>query len=706
MATVENALSLTNGSANITNLFKNQTSMVNLFNKEINNVVKSTKLFNFEFNRGFKTDGIRALNKELSGVVKSINTAVDSFKKMQAVSGTAVNAANKTTEATAKGKQGGFTEKLKGYSEKVGGTVSDLWTSAQSGMKQVDKYARQNYQLEAIAQKGETPDQLRQKVYTAAQSSRTGYDSTVASVTKLAESSRDDFKSNDEAVYFTGLMNKAFGGVSAEDAAKSIEKVTAGMVKGKFKGEDLQAIMEKSPVIAQALTKYTGQSQEKLAAGPGISDDVMKNALYNSADNINAKFKQMPVTFESVWSTINNKLGSILGPIMQKITDFLGSTDGQRLINVIINSLGILGFMLNNAYNLIARIAAFFSSNWSIIAPIIWGIVAALVVYNAKMAISWLNTMKDLAVKGMHAIASGIETIQIIAMTAAQNGLNAALAMCPITWIIIAIIALIALVYVIIAAINRFAGTSISATGVIAGYFAMMVANIYNGIAFMWNRTAAFVEFFANVFTNPVYSVKRLFVNVFTNILDFIKSVASAIDMVFGSNIAGGIDDLKNRMNGWLGEKPDNYTIIPRLEMKNLSDAYKGGYSWGEKLEKSFDLTNMMGPESLDRYTKNFKPDIPRFTPEKVNDSNNLAATAANTGAMKNSMDIAEENLVYMRDIAEREAINKFTTSEISVSMGGITNNVNSELDLDGVVSYMEKKVYETMTVAAEGVHY
>lgn len=703
MATIENALSLTNGSANL----------FNSINKTINNVIKSTRVLHIEFNRGVKTDGVKALSKELSGVVKSINTVVESFTKMQSVSGAAVNSANETiaktsaqtSAAAAKSKPEGFGAKLKNLGERARGVVSDFSPKVKSGMEMADKYARQNYQLESIATNNETPAQLRQKVYSAAQSSRTGYDGTLSTVTKLAKSSKDDFKSNDEIIYFTELMNKAFSGLNADEAAKSIEKVTNAMGKGKIKGEELSGIMEKSPMLAQALTKYTGQSQEKLAAGPGVSDDVLRNAIFNSADDINAKFQQMPVTFESVWSTINNKVGSILGPIMQKITEFLGSTNGQMLVNGIINGIGILGSLLNNLYNLAIQIASFFASNWSIIAPIIWGIVAAIGAYQLSLAVGKAITIATGIAEGIKAAATFLMAAATGSATVAQMGLNGAMYACPITWIIIAIIVLIALFYAAVAAINHFAGTSISATGVIAGYFAMVGTNIYNVFVFLWNHIASFVEFFANVFNNPVYSVKRLFVNVFSNILDFVKSVASALDMVFGSNMAGGIASLQGQMQEWLGEMPEDYTVIKRLEMKPLDKAWDSGYQFGENLEKSFDISSIMGAEKLDDYAKYLKPTISPNNPANTNDSNNLAATAVNTGAMKNSMDIAEDNLVYMRDIAERDAINKFTTSEISVNMGGITNNVNSELDLDGVVSYMEQKVYETMTVAAEGVY-
>ncbi|OPX43830.1 hypothetical protein CLHUN_23110 [Ruminiclostridium hungatei] len=646
MATIENALKITGSSA----------SMFSSMNKSINIV----------------TTSVMQLQVELNKVSEKTETVIDKFKKMAAVG-----------------------DKVMEFARGIGGKVK-------AGMELSDKFAYQKAALTSAAQPGgDNAEMLRQKLFAASQNSGGGYDNTLTAFTKLAAAPKANFKGNDEIISFTELMNKAFAGVSQEKAAAGIETVTNAMAAGRLEGEDLISVMQQAPGLVQALSGYTGQSPEALMS-QGVSADVLKNSMLNAADKINERFGQMPVTFQSIWSRISDTAWNALSPVMEKVVNFLRSEDGQAMVTGIINGIGILGNFLNNVFNLVTQIASFVSANWGLIAPVIWGIVGAIAAFAVAMLISKAVTVAVGIAEGIKAAATLLMALATGTATAAQMALNGALFACPITWIILGIIALIVLFYAVVAAINHFAGTSISATGVIMGYFAMMGANIYNMFARLWNNIAAFVEFFANVFTNPVYSVKRLFVNLFTNILDYVKTIASAIDMVFGSNMAGGIEKLQNGMQDWLGEKPEDYKVIKRLEMKDLDEAYKAGYSTGDKLQKS--VAGIFDPGKLTDLTDKLKSPVDPYKPEDGKDSANLASTAANTGAMKDSMAISEENLVYMRDIAERDAINRFTTAEISVEMGGITNNVNSALDLDGVVSYMEQRIYETMSVAAEGV--
>lgn len=646
MATIENALKITGSSA----------SMFSSMNKSINIV----------------TTSVMQLQVELSKASEKTETLIDKFKKMAAVG-----------------------DKVMEFAKGVGGKVK-------AGMELTDKYAYQKSALTSAAKPGgDNAEMLREKLFAASQNSGGGYDNTLSAFTKLAAAPKANFKGNDEIISFTELLNKAFAGVSQEKAAAGIETVTNAMAAGKLEGEDLISVMQQAPGLAQALSGYTGQPPEALMS-QGVSADVLKNSMFSAANDINEKFQQMPVTFQSIWSRISDTAWNTLSPVMEKVVSFLDSEAGKAMVAGIISGIGILGSFLSYVFDLVTQIASFFSSNWALIAPVIWGIVGAIAAFAIAMLISKVATVAMGIAEGIKAAATLIMAIATGTATAAQMALNGALLACPITWIILGIIALIVLFYAVVAAINHFAGTSISATGVIMGYFAMMGANIYNMFARLWNNIAAFVEFFANVFTNPVYSVKRLFVNLFTNILDYVKTIASAIDMVFGSNMAGGIEKLRNGMQDWLGEKPENYKVIKRLEMKDLDDAYNAGYSNGDKLQTN--VTSIFKAGKLDDLLGKLKPSTGEYKPEDGKDSTNLASTAANTGAMKDSMAISEENLVYMRDIAERDAINRFTTAEISVEMGGITNNVNSALDLDGVVSYMEERIYETMSVAAEGV--
>lgn len=670
MATIANALSLTNGSANVLNsinktinntLSKTINNTINsTVNKTINSVSQRTKNLHFELNLGMKPDGVKELTKELSGVIESINTVVDGFKKMQSASETAIKTADKTTSAAeVKNKPQGFSEKFSGFMEKARGAVSDLWPSVQAGMEKTDKYARQNYQLESIAQNGETSDQLRQRVYSAAQGSRSGFDETLSTVAKLAKTSKDDFKTNDEVIYFTELVNKAFSRLGAEEAAQSINKVSEAMAKGKLQGDDLNALMEQSPMLAQALTRYTGQSQEQLAAGPGISDDVLKNAMYNSADDINNKFQQIPATFAQIGTLINDTLTKAFGPLLEAV----------------------------------ANAATWIYDNWSVIEPIFWGIAGA-----------------------------------VAAVTIAQLAMNLAFLACPLTWIILAIGAVIALIAYWIQSVGGIKVAWLMVVNALITAWDIVKIAFFAGVYWvidLWNNMMLGIKSASvgiqNFFGDMKVGVLTILQDMVNGSIDLINILIGALNhlpkvhidplekVTFGQDAREKNDAEKMAREAELVDQRMKVAETERQHQKDIFDRTLKAAS--DKLEREKEIASLR-----DEAAKNAKDKDPgkKYTAAAFSDSGttneanaaNLAATAANTGSMKNSMDIAEENLVYMRDIAERETINKFTTSEISVSMGGITNNVNSDLDLDGVVSYMEQKIYETMTVAAEGVHY
>ncbi len=663
MATVQNALSLTSGSANIINSFKNQTNIISILDEEIGMAVKSIRAMYIELDRGTKADGIRFLSMELEDVVKSANAAVDSFEELHSVSEKAVkNAEGSTTNIKNKVSFGeklkGYGDRLNGYVEKVKGVAGNLGPLVKSGMDMADKYALQNYQLDSIAQNGETSEQLRQKVYSTAQRSRTGYDGTLSTVTKLAKYSKDDFRSNDEIIYFTELMNKAFSGLGADEAAKSIEKVTDAMVNGKIKGDELKAIMEKSPILAQALTTYTGQSQEKLAVGPGISDDVLKNAMFNSSEDINAKFQQMPVTFAQIGTLINDTLTNALGPLLEAV----------------------------------ANAAMWIYDNWSVVEPIFWGIAGA-----------------------------------VAAVTIAQLAMNLALLACPLTWIALAIGAVIGLIAYWIQSVGGIkVAWLIVVNAILTVWDIVKIAffiGVY-GVIDLWNNMMLGIKSASVGIQNFIGDMKVGVLNIlqgmvngaidiindFTNLLNNITggSIETIAHVTFGTEAQLKNDAEKKAREAELDDQRSKVAEVERQHQKDILEKMLKAASDKKERDKEISSLGDEAKQKAKEKDATKKYSATAFSGNGITEntnSTNLAATAANTGAMKNSMDIAEENLVYMRDVAERDAINKFTTSEISVNMGGITNNVNSELDLDGVVSYMEQKVYETMTVAAEGVY-
>ncbi|MDF2592911.1 MAG: hypothetical protein K0S75_2377, partial [Clostridia bacterium] len=376
------------------------------------------------------------------------------------------------------------------------------------------------------------------------------------------------------------------------------------------------------------------------------------------------------------WIKSTDQYAAMQENLKAMMSEWLSTDSGTQAVNAISNALSVMAGFIEKIAAIALSLGTYIVDNWGWISPLVWGIVFSLIAYNAVMGIS--NFLNNVHKDGL------------IKAAAAQLGLNTAMQMSPIAWIIIAIIALIAIIYAVVGAINKFAGTSISATGIIAGAFMGLGAMIYNVVATIWNNWTAFIEFFANAFNDPVYSVKRLFVNLASNILGLVKSIASAIDTAFGSNLSGSVTNLNNQMQDWLAEKPENYKVIKKMEMLSVEDSAKAGYDWGKGVSEKFDLKKVMNL------------DINDFTDQSIKD--NTANTAANTARTANSLDMSSENLEYMRDIAEQEVVNRFTTAEIKVDMANHMA-VNNEMDLDGVVTYLGEKLNQEMETVAEGVH-
>ena len=567
----------------------------------------------------------------------------------------------------------------------------------------------------------QTTAELQNMIYASAQRSRTSYIDTAQAVAKLGILAKDAFSSNKEMVAFAEQMNKQFkiGGASIQEQTAAMYQLTQAMAAGRLQGDEFRSIMENAPMLAQAIAKYTGKSigeLREMSSEGLITADVIKNAMFASADETNKKFAELPITFGQVWTSIKNKAIKAFDPVLTKISEITQNDDFEKLINNIVGGIVIVASVAAWIFEILTSIAGVISDNWSWLEPIIWGLVAAFIAYNAVSFIT--NTI--LAVQGlMSKVAAAGQMMQAGATftaTAAQYGLNAALYACPLTWIIILIIALVALFYAAVAAINHFAGTSVSATGIIAGAFMVALAfigNLFIGlwnlivdvVAAIWNVIASVAEFLANVFNDPIGSIVRLFAGMADAVLGILQGIAKAIDAIFGSNLAGAVSGWRSGLQGAVNDLVGEAEIkVPRMDTSSLymnrfeyGAAWDTGYKAGENFEKNFDLGNILGgaTNSLDAFELGNNLD---------GIYKGVGDTAANTASMKDSMDVTAEELKYMRDLAEQEVINRFTTAEIKIDMNN-ENHINSEMDLDGVVTYLEEKLYETMQVAAEGVH-
>lgn len=611
-------------------------------------------------------------------------------------------------------------------------TIQTLSTALNLSDQLTSTTARLNLMNDGL----QTTQDLQNMIYLSAERARGSYQATADAVSKLGLMAGDAFGSSEEIIAFMEQVNKQFtiAGTEAAGIDAAMLQLTQAMGSGVLRGEEYNSILEQAPNIIQAIADYMevpkGQLKDMAAEGQ-ITADIVKAAMFAAADDTNAKFESMPKTFSQIWTSFQNTALMAFQPVLQRMNEIANSEAFQQFVNNAIEGLSIVAGVALEIFDLLVGVAGAVADNWSWLSPIIYGVAAALAVYYGwQLAVNAINAIT----KGIkialciasyaHAAATGAEASATAAATAAQYGLNTAMYACPIVWIIVLIIALIALFYAAVAAVNKFAGTSVSATGIICGAFMVALAFIGNIFVALWNLVvdvfvliynlvATVANFIGNVFTDPIGAVCRLFFDLADTVLGILQALASAIDAIFGSNLAGSVQGWRDSLGGWVDDtfgKGDE--IMAKMNADDMKlgrfeygAAWDAGYSFGEGIDES--IANF-DPSSL------FDTNVPG-----ADDYANLSDygsgiggigsgvddIAGNTGKIADGMEITEEDLKYLRDIAEQEAINRFTTAEIHIDQSGMQNTINKDTDIDGVISMMTDAANEAVDRIAEGVH-
>ena len=579
----------------------------------------------------------------------------------------------------------------------------------------------------------QTTAELVNMVYAAAQDARGSFGQMADVVARFGNNAKDAFSSSEEVVAFADLIQKqmTIAGASTQEAANAELQLSQALGSGVLRGDELNSIFEQAPNLIQNIADYLdvpiGKIREMAADGE-LSADVVKAAIFSAADDINSKFNEMPMTWGQIWQSMQNTALIAFQPVLQRLNDLANSEAFQTFIQGAIEAMATLANILLNVFDLAVSIGTFIGDNWSIIAPIVYGIVAALTAYIAISAIvAAINGVMAMA-EGVKAAAQMMATGATFAETAAQQGLNAALMACPLTWIIMLILALIVVIFAVCNAIAKMTGIANSGFGVITGgvnvviqFFknlGLTVANIALGIG---NAIAALASNMMTAFHNAICSVQSWFYNLLSTALSVIEGICSALNKLpfveFDySGISSAADDYAAKASEAAGNKEDyqsisdafneGFTTFDAFQDGWASDAFNAGAAWGDGIAdkvSNFSLSDVFGQTDIPNvgdYTSGFSDAIAN---SGVGDG--IGNIDDNTGKIKDSLDVTEEDLKYLRDIAEQEAINRFTTAEINVDMSGMQNTVNSGDDIDGFMTKLTDSVNEAVDNMTEGVH-
>lgn len=667
------------------------------------------------------------LNDQVTGVLKNITRALDitlhSFEQMQDASANAVDvrllnqaraglgevnlavremeenyrrAAQQEQQVTRNIRQSTQAEQQLNASIRGGNDALDdmvgkaknlaATIGASVGLKKLielsDQMTSTTARLNFIVDDGGSVEALEAKIMASAQRSRAAYLDTASAIASMGANAGAAFSSNDELIAFMEQVNKQFviGGASAQGQAAAMLQLTQAMAAGALRGEELNSILENAPGIARAIEQYMGIAEGSIksyAEKGAVSATVVKNALLSIADETDAKFNGMAMTWGQVWTQMGNIALKVTQPLL-------------TAVNWLANNLSVIG-------------------------PIVLGLGTAFLVF--QVAAHWTQiaavaTAAYHAVVNLLSIAFGVLTGNTAAASAAVFTFNSALLASPITWIIMLIAVVIGLLYGVVAIINKVTGSSISATGLICGAIAVAGAFIGNTVIGLLN---ALIQYIWAIFVAPFLGIVEWILNVcnggFNSFGDAVanligqiigwflnlgKVVTTIIDAIFGTNWTAGLESLQSSVTAW-GKNENAITLdknAPTIDYRfEYGDAWTAGNDFGKGIDdKISGMFNMGGPGDASGFDLG---DIAAYTGE----------TADNTGKTADALAVTEEQLEYLRDIAERDAINRFTTAEVKIDMTGMTNRIDGSADLDGVISQLTEGFTEALVTAAEGVH-
>lgn len=586
----------------------------------------------------------------------------------------------------------------------------------------------------------QSTDELVNMVYAAAQDARGSFSQMADVVARFGNNAKDAFGSSEEVVAFADLIQKqmTIAGASTSEASNAMLQLSQALGSGVLRGDELNSIFEQAPNLIQNIADYLnvpiGQIREMASEGE-LSADTVKAAIYAAADDINAKFEQMPMTWGQVWQSMQNTATMAFQPVLQRMNDIANSEAFQNFANGAIQAMATLANVVLNIFDLIGMVGGFIADNWSIISPIVYGVIAALATYALYLGIVKgieLATAAASAVmavgKGLVAAATMIATGATWAQTTAQMGLNGAMYACPIVWIIMLIIALIAIIFAVCNAIADLTGVANSGFGVITGginvviqFFknlGLSVANIALGIG---NAIAALGSNIMTAFHNAIASVQSWWYDLLATALTVVEGICEALNKLpfveFDySGISSAADDYAAKSAEAAASKESYQSIGDAFDegMSTFdtfqdgwaSTAFDAGAAWGDGIAdkvSNFSLSDMLGSTEIpnaEDYTSGFSDAI-----ANSGMSDNLSNISGDTSAIKDGLDITSEDLKYLRDIAEQEAVNRYTVAEVNVDMTGMQNTVNNNGDLDGFVSGLTDAVNEAVDNITEGVH-
>lgn len=669
----------------------------------VNMTISAMNDMNQSMNAGVNTASLSAARNEIA----QATVAAEEFNQTMQQAGSPINDNIRRQEQFNQSLQNGASESsnLVSAIKRMAGAYLSIQTAGKI-LEMSDEITQTTSRLNMMNDGLQSTADLYNMVYVAANDARGSLGDMASVVARFGNNAKDAFSSSAEVVQFANLVQKqmTIAGASTQEAANAELQLSQALGSGVLRGDELNSIFEQAPNLIQNIADYLDVPIGKIrsmAQDGELSADVVKQAVFAATDEINANFESMPMTWGQMWTVFQNNATMAFQPVLQRLND-LANTDGfQTFTTNAINDLAVVAGVVLDIFEGIGSVGTFVSDNWQIIGPIVEGVAAALTVYYGWQLLSTSATK---------------------AAAAAQWIYNAAMNANPAAIVAISIGALIVLIGILA---NKFTGTghiAQSVFGMITGginvviqYFknwGLTVADIFIGI---WNAGGACATNVEIAFHNAISHVQALWYNMLSTALTVVSGICSALNKLpfvdFDySGITGAADNYASKAAAAAGNTKD-YASVPAAFSKGVktydtyqkgwvNDAYTAGAAWGDGVTSK--IKNTLSSKATNIPNANNYPNA--LASSNAATAANTADTAKNTAKTANTLSASSEDLKYLRDIADREYVNKFTTAQIKVEMIN-HNNVNNDMDLDGMAEHLRSKIEEEMNAAAEGEH-
>lgn len=621
-------------------------------------------------------DGMTA---PLRSIHRAMNLALNSFESMQTASGRAVDTRSFQTAREELARMGAQLEEVENQTRRTGGAAESMKSKfmhaaaavgAALSIKNIiglaDAMTQTEARLNLITGDLEKTAALQDQIMASANRSRASYQSTADAVAKMGIMAKDAFNNTDELVAFTELINKQFtiAGASVAGQEAAMMQLTQAMASGVLRGEELNSIFEQAPTIIQTIADHLGVSVGEIramAAEGQITAQVVKEAMLGSAKEINDQFNDMPYTFAQVWTMMQNILLKAFGPLIQ----------------------------------VIGAGAQWIYENWAAIEPVLVGVATAVAIltaaYLVHTAATWLQ----------------VEANRALIISLLSN---------PILWIAVAIGILVGMIYKWIQSVGGLRNAwNLCTLALIVGWNTVKLAffvgvywvmDLVAKLQLCWQKAGVAI---ANFMGNMKVSVLTILQNMINGAIDLINKFIGLLNKLPGVNIeaiehvtfaataaaeneaakAARAEELANFEAELAAAKAGRDAHIDSLKTE-LNSSVSALQSANAQMKAEAAANNAAEQMALDGIGQDLSG------PGGIKDSAGSAAA---------SLKETTEDLKYMRDLAEQEAINRFTTAEVKIDMSGMTNRIDSDMDLDGVLNTLTEGFAEALEVAAEGVH-